>query len=230
MMCVDGSYGQSEVLKEISFGTDSKLECVEKFCYLGDMIGAGGGAEGASGARVRCVRAKSKDLAPVLTSRGASLKVKGKVYRACVQRVLVYGSETWPMRVDDLQRLERTERMMVRWMCGVSLKSRMSSRELNERMGVVDVADVVRRERLRWFGHLERKDKNDWVSACRDEYVAGASLRGRGKKTWDECVKRDLISLGIKREMAKDRSVWRGLICGKPSNPCKHGKTDVVKR
>ena len=230
MMCVDGSYGQSEVLKEISFGTDSKLECVEKFCYLGDMIGAGGGAEGASGARVRCAWAKFKDLAPVLTSRGASLKVKGKVYRACVQRVLVYGSETWPIRVDNLQRLERTERMMVRWMCGVSLKSRMSSRELNERMGVVDVADVVRRERLRWFGHLERKDKNDWVSACRDEYVAGASLRGRGKKTWDECVKRDLISLGIKREMAKDRSVWRGLICGKPSNPCKHGKTDVVKR
>ena len=107
MMCVDGSYGQSEVLKEISFGPDSKLECVEKFCYLGDMIGAGGGAEGASGARVRCAWAKFKDLAPVLTSRGASLKVKGKVYRACVQRVLVYGSETWPMRVDDLQRLER---------------------------------------------------------------------------------------------------------------------------
>ena len=29
----------------------AKLECVEQFCYLGDMIGAGGGAEDAS--RVR---------------------------------------------------------------------------------------------------------------------------------------------------------------------------------
>ena len=46
MMCVDGSYGQSEVLKEISFGPDSKLECVEKFCYLGDIIGAGVGLKG----------------------------------------------------------------------------------------------------------------------------------------------------------------------------------------
>jgi len=47
----------------------------------------------------------------------------------------------------------------VRWMCGVSLKKRISSKELNERMGVVCVADVVRQGRLRWFGHLVRKRK-----------------------------------------------------------------------
>ena len=29
-------------------------ECVTKFCYLGDMIGAGGGAADASRTRVRC--------------------------------------------------------------------------------------------------------------------------------------------------------------------------------
>ena len=36
----------------------------------------------------------------------------------CIQSVLVHGNETWAMNVDDLQRLERSERMMVRWMCG----------------------------------------------------------------------------------------------------------------
>ena len=46
------------------------------------------------------------ELAPILTSRGASLAVKGKVYKACVQRVLVYGSETWPIKVEDMQKLE----------------------------------------------------------------------------------------------------------------------------
>ena len=29
------------------------------------------------------------------------------------------------------------------------------------------VADVVRRGRLRWFGHLEPISVDDWVSACR---------------------------------------------------------------
>jgi len=34
------------------------LECVDRFCYLLNMIEAGGGAEEASRARVRCVWAK----------------------------------------------------------------------------------------------------------------------------------------------------------------------------
>ena len=81
--CVDGS--QPEMKREISLGADGKLECVEEFRYLGDVIGAGGGAEEASRARVRCAWAKFRSLAPVLTVRGASLKKKGKVYETCVQ-------------------------------------------------------------------------------------------------------------------------------------------------
>jgi len=54
--------------------------------------------------------------------------------------------------------------MMVGWMCGASLKSIISCKEMNERMDVVCVADVVRQGRLRWLGHLECRDK--WVSAC----------------------------------------------------------------
>jgi hypothetical protein len=58
---------------------------------------------------VRCAWAKFREFAPILTSRGASLVVKGTVYKACVQRVLVYGSETWPMKVEDMQRLGRAD-------------------------------------------------------------------------------------------------------------------------
>ena len=83
--------------QQISLGHGQSLECVEIFCYFGDMIAAEIGAGEASRARVRSGWAKFKELAPILTSRGASLKVKGRVYRACVQSVLVYGSETWPV-------------------------------------------------------------------------------------------------------------------------------------
>ena len=39
------------------------------------------------------------------------------------------------MKVEDVQHLERTERMMVRWMCGVTLRDRKSSEELRKRLG-----------------------------------------------------------------------------------------------
>jgi len=71
--------------------------------------------------RVQCAWRKFREFSPILTARRVSLKLKGKVYRTCVQSVMVYGSETWAMKAEDMQRLERTERMMIRWMCGVRL-------------------------------------------------------------------------------------------------------------
>ena len=66
-----------------------------------------------------------------------------KIYKACVQRVLIYGSETWPMKVEDMQRLKRTEHMMVRWMCGVSLKNRIASVDLNGHLGIERVWQIL---------------------------------------------------------------------------------------
>ena len=54
------------------------------------------------------------------------------------------------------------------------------------------MAEVVRRVRLRFFGHVERKSGDYWVSTCRNVVVAGVRCVGRGRKTWRECVKDDM--------------------------------------
>src|SRR5260221_7441192 len=146
--CVRGDSDKTDEVKELLLGEEGKLEYVDWFCYLGDMVGNGGGAEEASRTRVRCAWGKFRELSPILTLRGVSLKLKGNIYRACVQKVIMYGSETWAMKVEDLRRLERVERMMVRWMCGVTLKDRKTNEELLRRLGIECVFDVV------WHGRL----------------------------------------------------------------------------
>ena len=74
---------------------------------------------------------------------GASYCIKGKIYKACVQSALTYGTETWARKKGNLQSLERTKRMMVRWMCGVSLKYRKRSVDLNSLLGVQSVNEVA---------------------------------------------------------------------------------------
>jgi len=49
----------------------------------------------------------------------------------------VYGSETWAMRVEDMNRLERAEKIMVWSMCGVSLREESSDRELLTRKDIL---------------------------------------------------------------------------------------------
>ena len=75
-----------------------------------------------------------------------------------------------------MQRLERTEHTMARWMCGVSLKNRISSVELNGHLCMDGVADIVRHGRLRWFGHLERKGRHDLVYDLTSFFVVGLVL------------------------------------------------------
>ena len=43
---------------------DEKLEAVPEFCYLGDMLSAGGGCELAAVTRCKCAWGKSRQLPP----------------------------------------------------------------------------------------------------------------------------------------------------------------------
>ena len=95
------------------------------------------------------------------------MRLKGKIYKICVQRVLVYRSETWATKADDIQSLERAERAMVRWMCGVKLNNRRPNRELLDRLHVVEIGMVISRGRLGWYDHVECMPKEKWVSECR---------------------------------------------------------------
>ena len=55
---------------------------------------------------------------------------------------------------------------MVRRMCGVSLRDRKTNEELRARMGIEEIRTVLRKDRLIWFGRVERKEVADWVSGC----------------------------------------------------------------
>jgi len=50
------------------------------------------------------------------------------------------------------------------------------------------VSEVVEKNRLRWFGHVERKNVQDWVSRSRKLEVVGNRGRGRPRKSWQQCV------------------------------------------
>jgi len=70
---------------------------------------------------------------------------------------------TWPVRKENEVALQRAEMRMVRWMCGVKLQDRVPSKELRGRLGLDDIISVLQQNRLRWYGHVLRKEDNDWV-------------------------------------------------------------------
>jgi len=51
------------------------------------------------------------------------------------------------------------------------LKDRLPSKDLRERLGIDDIALVLQQKRLHWYGHVLRKDDDDWVKKCMEYEV-----------------------------------------------------------
>ena len=92
-----------------------------------------------------------------------------------------------------------------------------------ERLGIDSVSNVMRISRLTWFTHVERMPPEDCVSRCRRLVVDGTRERGRGRKTWSECLMEDMSVVGLKAVDARDRTAWKQGIMKKPSDLRKRG-------
>ena len=71
---------------------------------------------------------------------------------------MLHATETWPMssRSEARHKLCRNDRAMIQWICGVKPSDDPDMEELLKKLGLEDLATLIRRRRLRWFGHVER--------------------------------------------------------------------------
>ena len=52
---------------------------------------------------------KFRQLVPLLTNKDVFLIMRGRLYSSFVQSIMLHGSETWPVRKENLVALQRAE-------------------------------------------------------------------------------------------------------------------------
>ena len=172
-------------------------------------------------ARIGSAWKKFRELSGVLVGKqGLSLKQQGEIYQCCVRPILLYCCETWERTVADEARLRGVERRMIKMMFGVRLVDRVSTDVLRNRVGVgVKIEDMKIQSRLRWYGHVMRRDINSQTHEVIEAEITGKKKNGRPSKSWEECVKKQLGRYGLRREDAYDRKKWQDRIKAKIPNP-----------
>jgi len=68
----------------VDIGASAKLELVDKFCYLRDMLSVDEDADAAAEARIRIGWNKFRQLVPLLTNKDVSLIMRGRLYSSYV--------------------------------------------------------------------------------------------------------------------------------------------------
>ena len=120
-----------------------EYEIVDKLCYLGDMLSQEGGCEHAILKRIQTGWLKFTELSGLLIGKGMSVKSKGIIYTTCIRPAMLYGSETWPTKIEDIRKIQRSEMRMLRWMTGVSLSDRKTNQCVRSILATDDIAKVM---------------------------------------------------------------------------------------
>ena len=95
------------------------LEEVDQFKYLGSVIAANGGVEADVRHRVNEGCKVLGALKGVMKNRGLGMNVKKVLYEKVVASIVMYGSESWGMKVTERQKLNVFEMKCLRSMTGV---------------------------------------------------------------------------------------------------------------
>ena len=102
------------------------------------------------------------------------------------------------------------ERRMLRMICGVTLKDMVESTVIASRVGVNDLEEHLRQKRLRWFGHIARRDEEVEIKKVFELKIEGRRKRSRPVKRWSDVVEEDMKKRAIVQQDAGIGRVGRG--------------------
>ncbi|KAK3520002.1 hypothetical protein QTP70_010838 [Hemibagrus guttatus] len=153
-MCVNEREGSGTVRLQ-----GEEVKKVQEFKYLGSTVQSNGECGKEVKKRVQAGWNGWRKVSGVLCDRKISVRIKGKVYRTVVRPAMLYGLETVSLRKRQESELEVAELKMLRFSLGVTRLDRIRNEYIRGTAHVGRLGDKVMESRLRWFGHVQRREK-----------------------------------------------------------------------
>ena len=143
------------------------------------------------------------------------LEWKGRCTRW--QWAMLYGLETVALTKRQEAEMEVAELKMLRFSLGLTRMDKIRNEYIRGTAQVGKFGEKTREARLRWYGHLRRKDDGYIGRRMLRMELPGKRKRGRPKRRFMDVVKEDMAEVEVTEEDTVDRRNWRKkLRCGDP--------------
>ena len=189
---------------------EKEVKTVKTFKYLCSMFDTNGGAEKDVNNRIKIAWSKWRETTRVMCDRNIPTKLKDKVYKTAIKPAMVYGAECWAVRKKEKRKLHTNEMRMLRWARGKTRLDHVRNVDIWKEAHMYPMAEFLREKRLRWFGHVQRRDKDDATRKILHMTVDGKRNRGRPKLRWRNLLKEDMARNQM--TTAENRRHWHVMI------------------
>ena len=117
------------------------------------------------------------------------------------------------------KKLEVAEMRMLRWMCGVTKLDKIRNERIRGTTKVGEITKKVQERRLKWYGHVMRREEHYVGRRAMVMKVQGRRKRGRPKRRWLDKVKDDIKEKDCRLMMCMTE--LHGGVCHRTSTPHK---------
>ena len=164
---------------------------MENFKYLGAII-SNEGSKSEILSRIAQTTAALSRLKIIWRDKNISLASKVKLMRMLILSTFLYASESWTLTAEIERRIQALEMRCCKRLLNISCKDHVTNEEVCNRIqNATEVHDdlliIVKKRKLRWYGHISRSF--GLVKTILQGTVKGARRRGRQMKRWEDNIK-----------------------------------------
>ena len=162
------------------------------------MVQESGGCEREVKKRVQAGWNGWRRVSGIICDKRLPAKIKGKVYSS-----VVYGLEMVAVTKKQVEEMEVAEMKMLRFAMGVTRKDKIRNEYIRSSIKVEGLGMKMREGKLRWHGHVMRRDKEYVGRKMMEIELLGKRRRGRPKRRFVDVVKKIWGKLVQRRQILK---------------------------
>ena len=147
--------------------------------------------------------------------KNISLASKVKLMRTLILSTFLYACESWTLTAEIERRVQALEMRCYRRLQNFSYNDHVTNEEVRNRIQNAvrvhdDLLTMVKKRKLRWYGHISRS--SGMAKTILQGTVKGARRRGRQKR-WEDNIKEWTgMGFGDFLRAAEDREGWKVLL------------------
>ena len=191
------------------------LEYVPDMKYLGSIKTCDGSCAKDVKTRIAMAKKKMIDLNNIWKDRGIPTVLKIQLLKSLIWPVMMYGSEAWTLRSDEVNKIEAAELWFYRRLLRVSWTDKRTNESILSELNTKRIlSSEINKRRLRYVGHAVRHKNTSLMSKVLMGRVEGKRKQGRPAKN----LPGNLIEASGCRNLqamvdkCRDRDGWRVLV------------------